>query len=287
MKGFLFAIAVIVIFAHATFAFEMDAADQTFVVSSGGSNEIKISVNSATDDKITLDLIDETPWMTLNTSQLDIKKGQSMETLLYVSPYSTTSPGVYKVTVAGESLITNEKKLKDIFISVTRGEGVEVEKIEVLLGGLKYDKHFGKTRNADGFELTLQFNCLPLPSTPDDDQRHAGRAHEQHQTFRVKLTGGEPRIGRERCDDRHLENCHRDQEPLWQRRCQIALAFEQRALKGQAWQIDGRTEQSSAAASIHLPCHPNGDEQTGDADQPEIRQKPDHSKPRRPADSGG
>lgn len=131
MKGFLFAIAIIVILAHATFAFEMDATDQTFVVSSGGSNEIRISVNSATDDKITLDLIDETPWMTLNTSQLDIKKGQSRETLLYVSPYSTTSPGVYKVTVAGESLITNEKKLKDIFISVTRGEGVEVEKIEV------------------------------------------------------------------------------------------------------------------------------------------------------------
>ena len=153
--------------------------------------------------------------------------------------------------------------------------------------GHDLDSELERPEALDGFELTLQFNCLPLPSTPDDDQRHAGRAHEQHQTFRVKLTGGEPRIGRERCDDRHLENCHRDQEPLWQRRCQIALAFEQRALKDQAWQIDGRTEQSSAAAPIHLPCHPNGDEQTGDADQPEIGQKPDHSKPRRPADSGG
>ncbi len=130
MNKFLFVITVIAI-SHVALAFEMNVADQTFIVSAGGSNEINILVISASDDKLALDLIDETPWMTLNTSRLDIKKGQSREALLYVSPYSTTSPGVYKVTVAGESLITKEKRFKDIFISVTRGEGIEVEKIEV------------------------------------------------------------------------------------------------------------------------------------------------------------
>ncbi len=130
MNRFLFVITVIAI-SHVALAFEMNVADQTFIVSAGGSNEINILVVSASDDRLALDLIDETPWMTLNASQLDIKKGQSKDILLYVSPYSTTSPGVYKVTVAGESLITKEKRLKDIFISVTRGEGVEVEKIEV------------------------------------------------------------------------------------------------------------------------------------------------------------
>src|SRR5687768_2202480 len=123
---------------------------------------------------------------------------------------------------------------------------------------------------ADCFELALQLQRLALRSSPDDDQRDAGRADEQHETFRKKLAASEPRTGRQRCGDRHLADGQRDEIPLRQRHRQIALAFQQRALVDQAGQINGGVREASGAAPIHLPRHPYGDEQAGDAGEPQI-----------------
>lgn len=132
MRSLLLALFVVMALAsHAAFAFDVVVPDKTFAVSTGGSKEIAAAVQNASDEKILFDLVGETPWMTLSTSQLDMKKGEAGEIVLYVSPYPTTSPGLYKVSLAAESALTREKKVKDIYISVTRGEGVEIEKIEV------------------------------------------------------------------------------------------------------------------------------------------------------------
>lgn len=131
MKKILLVLAVVTALSGIAFAFEVRVADQTFVVSAGGSKEIGIEMQSSSDERINVDMIDEMPWMTLSTAQLNITKNEPKNITLYISPYHTTSPGLYKVTISAESALSKEKKLKDIFISVTRGEGVEIEKIEV------------------------------------------------------------------------------------------------------------------------------------------------------------
>lgn len=131
MKHLLLAFIVVAVFSQAASAFEIRVADQTFVAPAGGSREIVISANSAKDDTLILDLVDETPWMTLSSSRLELKAGKQGSVTLYVSPFTATSPGLYRVVFSAESALTGERELKDVFISVTRGEGVEVEKIEV------------------------------------------------------------------------------------------------------------------------------------------------------------
>jgi hypothetical protein len=128
-------IAVLILSAT-SFALTSVADDDSVTMPIGSSKNVVMSFHSNINDTVIMSISGEKPWMLLSQSKFDIGKNQTKNISLIISPKSDTIPGVYKVSVVGQSFKTKEKASNDVFISVTKEQGVYAERI-LVKGNLK------------------------------------------------------------------------------------------------------------------------------------------------------
>lgn len=114
--------------AQLSFAFELSTSRDTVSAPLGITEKVIITVYSDVSERIILSFMDEKPWMLLQDSQLIVDAGQTKSTILYITPKNVPL-GQYKIKIIAQA--GDEKKTKDLFISLTRGEGVHMDRIFV------------------------------------------------------------------------------------------------------------------------------------------------------------
>lgn len=116
------------VFAH----FSVAVPEKTISVPTGGSRDVFLFVTSSFDDSFVLNLIDGKTWTSLGSNLVKVGAGETKEVVFTVSPFINTGLGLYKVSFVAESVTTKDTKSGDLFISVTKGEMVDIEKIVIF-----------------------------------------------------------------------------------------------------------------------------------------------------------
>ncbi len=133
-KKYVFICAVLFLaITQAASAFELSTSRDTVNAPMGITEKVIVSVYSDISERIVFSMMDEKPWMLLQDSQLSVDAGQTKSTILYLSP-KNVSLGQYRVRIIAQS--ENDKKTKDVYVSLTKGEGVHLDRI-VVTGGLE------------------------------------------------------------------------------------------------------------------------------------------------------
>ncbi|MBI4162411.1 MAG: hypothetical protein HY513_01900 [Candidatus Aenigmarchaeota archaeon] len=116
-------------YAH---AFQLTVADDSITVSTASFREMEIKVASLDTDDVVFSLVDGKPWMTLDPTHVKLNSTSTQQTVkLIASPFIDTPLGLYKVVLSAESVKTGERKSVNLFISVQKGEVVDLESITV------------------------------------------------------------------------------------------------------------------------------------------------------------
>ncbi len=125
--------ALFLALAQLSFAFELSTSRDIVNAPMGITEKVIVSIYSDVSERIIFSMMDEKPWMLLQDSQLSVDAGQTKSTVLYLSP-KNVSLGQYRVRIIAQS--ENDKKTKDVYVSLTKGEGVHLDRI-VVTGGLE------------------------------------------------------------------------------------------------------------------------------------------------------
>ncbi len=131
VKKLLLPVLIVLVFAAAAHAFTVNAPSGTINVPTQGSRDVIIKLGSEIQESVAINLADAKTWTALSSSFLKMEPGEQKEIVLTIAPLQSTALGLYKVTLVAESLTTQLKVQKDIFIAVFKGEVVDVEKIVV------------------------------------------------------------------------------------------------------------------------------------------------------------
>ena len=131
MKKLLLPVIIVLMLAATTHAFSFSAPDKTINVPTQGARDIILTLSSDTSEAITINLIDAKTWTSINQNLVNLQPGNKTEVILTISPFADTTLGLYRVTLMAESLTTKQKIRKDLFISIYKGEVVDIEKIVV------------------------------------------------------------------------------------------------------------------------------------------------------------
>ncbi len=126
-------IAVFLLAVQLSSAFELSASADSINVPVGITEKVLVSVYSDVSESVVLSIMDEKSWMLLQDSQLTVDAGQTKSTALYLTPKNVPL-GQYKVRVIAQA--GSEKRMKDIFVLLTEGRGVHLDRIMVT-GGLE------------------------------------------------------------------------------------------------------------------------------------------------------
>ncbi len=126
----LFALAILLASAP-SFAFIVTVPEETINVAIGSSKQIAIKIDSGVADDIQFTILDAKPWITQDTTRLKLNGDEVKYLNIFVTPSSDTTPSVYRISLLAESLISGETQKKFIFISVSKLDIVDVEKIIV------------------------------------------------------------------------------------------------------------------------------------------------------------
>jgi len=120
-----------IVTAHFASAFSVSAPEQTFVVPTTSARQIDIPISSPTSETVSVNLIDSKPWTTLLTQQVSLQPDKPQKVSITVSPFIDTQSGLYKLSILFESLSTGELKKVDVFVTVERGEIIDLQRITV------------------------------------------------------------------------------------------------------------------------------------------------------------
>lgn len=127
----IFIVLALSAFAAEGHAFAMSVPEKTVNVPTLGSRDVIITLVGNASELVNVNLIEARTWMSLSENLVRLNAGEKKEVVLTVSPFQDTVTGLYKVTVIAESLTTKQKSRRDVFISVYKGEVVDIEKIVV------------------------------------------------------------------------------------------------------------------------------------------------------------
>ncbi len=122
----------LLLLAQMAFAFDFTQERDTLLVPIDTTNRLDFVFTSASDDNIVISAVGERPWMVVTPSSFFIKAGKNETVSLFATPNSGINTGLYGVRMTAESLVTKEKKYKDVFISVEKESGVYIDKVLVV-----------------------------------------------------------------------------------------------------------------------------------------------------------
>src|SRR3989344_1257888 len=127
------ALLFVLLMASYSFAFTVNVPDDTVFVSTGSSKQIDIPVYSNVAESVSITVLDTKPWLTQSDTMLSLEPGVGKVLSLYASPFIDTAAGVYRFTIVLTSAKTGEEQKKFLYVSVSRLDSVEVDKL--TLGG--------------------------------------------------------------------------------------------------------------------------------------------------------
>lgn len=113
------------------FAFIMTVPDETINVPTGITRQIDIRIDSGGADEISFSLLDAKPWVTQDAQLMKIMPDETKHLSLFITPFLDTAPGVYRMSLLAESLTSGEQQKKFIFISVSKIDILEIDRIDV------------------------------------------------------------------------------------------------------------------------------------------------------------
>src|SRR3989338_2822745 len=124
-------IAIVLLLGSPAFAFIMTVPDETIPVSVGVSKQIDIRIDSGKTDQIQFTFLDPKPWVSQSDSIMRVADNETKYLHIYVSPFANTPSSVYRLSLLAESLVSGEQQKKFIFISVSKLDTLQVEKIDI------------------------------------------------------------------------------------------------------------------------------------------------------------
>lgn len=130
-KKILLAFAIIMLVSGAAHAFQLSVQDTTISVPTIGTREIAVKLTSTTAESIAFSLVDSKPWISLDKNFIKLEPFIPSTVKISASPYMSTPLGLYRLQLTAESLETGENKTINLFLSVIKGEVVDLEKITV------------------------------------------------------------------------------------------------------------------------------------------------------------
>jgi len=126
------AIIMAFVLVPGAYAYQLSVADDTITAPTASFREIEVKIASSVVDDVIFSLIDGKPWMTLDPTHVKFDSAATEHIIkLTASPFIDTPLGIYKVVLNAESVKTGEKKSVNLFISVQKGEVVDIESITV------------------------------------------------------------------------------------------------------------------------------------------------------------
>lgn len=165
-----FAITLLII-VNISFAFSVTAPQENIKVSTGTTRQLPITISSSFSDTIVVYLSEAYPWMGITDSTIKVDPLEEGNTVIIVSPPAGTIPGIYKAAVVSESLLTQERVVKNIFFTISKGDVLDIESIEVT-GNLQPDGEITLVVNIDNFKTTTVQDAKlnVLVSSPQDER---------------------------------------------------------------------------------------------------------------------
>ncbi len=121
---------LLVMFTVPTFAFIVEIPDETIFVPIGTSRQVDFNIFSAKTEDISFTLLDTRPWISQSSPQVKVSGDSPGVVSLYITPFDSTQPSVYRFTLLFESS-TGEEQKKFVFVGIEKFDLVEVEKVEV------------------------------------------------------------------------------------------------------------------------------------------------------------
>jgi hypothetical protein len=132
MRKILFVAGIMLLFMiSASFAFELNVPTETISIPAGGTRDVMINITSSTNDNILFSFSDAKTWVSMDTQHMLINKSEMKFIKVSISPPPAIQLGLYKVGIVAESLNTNEKISKDLYMNIERGEKIYIENLMV------------------------------------------------------------------------------------------------------------------------------------------------------------
>ena len=123
---------VMLLFASAANAFTVTAPEKTINVPTLGARDIIIPMASDRDEMVAVNLIDSPMWTSLNQNLVSLEAGRAKELVLTLAPFEDTVIGSpFQITLLAESLTTKQQIKKYIYVTVYKGNVIDIEKIIV------------------------------------------------------------------------------------------------------------------------------------------------------------
>jgi len=130
MKKFLLVIGFILLLMVGTsFAFSLNVPSRTISVPAGGAKEVQINITSQKVDDIVFSFSDSKTWVSMDIQHTVLNVSETKYMKVFISPPISIQLGLYRVGIIAESLTTDEKEERDLYINVERGERIYIEKI--------------------------------------------------------------------------------------------------------------------------------------------------------------
>ncbi len=136
MKKVLLAMLISLLLPQLTLAFMITSSENSVSVPIGSSVQAEVQLYSNINDKFAINIVDSKSWISLSNTRLDVNAGETGIIKISFSPYMDTPIGLYKIKIIAESLSTDEKESKELYVSVIKEGIIEIEKVFVT-GDLK------------------------------------------------------------------------------------------------------------------------------------------------------
>lgn len=122
---------VLLFLAVPALAFELGIERDTFVAPLGSARQLEVNITSDINDTYHITVIGEKPWMVLEATSFKVGAGETKPARIFLSPGQNVLTGLYHIRVVVQSLDTDDIKQKDLYLSVTKEDGINVEAVFV------------------------------------------------------------------------------------------------------------------------------------------------------------
>ena len=113
-------------------AFTMNVDKETLKIATGTSDKFVINFRADTDEKLTLSLLGEKIWTILQDIQPRLNPGEEKAIDIIIEPPPNIPTGLYQFVLFAVSVTTGEKKQQDLYVSISKGEGISIDSVRII-----------------------------------------------------------------------------------------------------------------------------------------------------------
>ena len=112
-------------------AFTMNSDKETLKIETGTSDKFVITFRTDIDEKLTLSILGEKSLTILQEIQPMLIANQEKTIGIIIEPPPSLPAGLYRFVLFAVSVTTGEKKQNDLYVSVSKGEGISIDSVKI------------------------------------------------------------------------------------------------------------------------------------------------------------